>query len=128
MSFFDQNHLDVITGHIAWHGKINQFMSELFLYAHKPMSYILWQSGQELHYFFSYVVDLFTVHHRMFFFDPDNSIWKYVCEQITYQDKDLYKILQTIMRVNPTNDWKPIIHASTNPLYLSNSQKVNFTK
>lgn len=119
MPFFDQNHLDVITGHIAWHGKINQFMSELFLYAHSPMSYILWQSSQDLHYFFSYVVDIFTIHHQMFFFDSDTLIWKYVSEQITYQNKDLYKLLQSIMRINPSNHWKPIIHASEKSIHVS---------
>lgn len=123
MPSFDQNHLDVITGHIAWHGKINQFMSELFLYAHSPMSYILWQSSQDLHYFFSYVVDIFTIHHQMFFFDSDSLVWKYVSEQITYQNKDLYKLLQFIMRVNPSNHWKPIIHPSEKSIYVSDFTK-----
>lgn len=124
MPFFDQNHLDVITGHIAWHGKINQFMSELFLYAHSPMSYILWQSSQNLHYFFSYVVDIFTIHHQMFFFDSDSFFWIYICGETTYQCKDLYETLQSIMQRNPKDDWKPIIHPSLKPLHVSNSQKI----
>lgn len=128
MSFFDQNHLHVITDHIAWHGKINQFMSELFLYAHKPMSYILWQSSQDLHYFFSYIVDIFTIHHQMFFFDPDSFFWIYACGQTTHQSKDLYETLQFIMQMNTKDDWKPILHPSLKPLYVSNFEKINLTK
>lgn len=112
MSFFDQNHLNVITNHIAWHGKLNQFMSELFLYAHKPMTYILWQSAQDVNYFFSYIVDGFTVYHKMFLFDPNSSIWTYLCGQLTHQSKDLYEILQIIMEAIPTNDWQPLTHTS----------------
>lgn len=110
MSLFDQNHLNVITNHIAWHGKLNHFLSELFLYAHKPMTYILWQSPQDLTYFFSYVVDMFTVCHKIFTFDTTNSLWMYLCGQITHQSKDLYEILQVIMQGTSKGDWRPLLH------------------
>lgn len=112
MSFFDQNHLNVIKNHIAWHGKLNQFMSELFLYAHKPMTYILWESAQDKNYYFSYVVDIFTVYHTMFTFDPNNSVWTYLSEQNTHESKDLDEILQIIMRVNGCNYSQPLTHTS----------------
>lgn len=124
MSFFDQNHLNVITDHIAWHGKLNQFMSELFLHAHNPMTYILWQSAQDVNYFFSYVVDRFTVCHRMFAFDPNSSIWTYLSGQITHQSKDLYEILQIIMQAIPTSHWQSLTHTShKSTLSLLNSKR-----
>lgn len=120
MSFFDQNPSNVITGHIAWHGTLNQFMSELFLHAHKPMSYMLWQSEQEAHYFFSYVVELFTVSHKLFLLDPVTLLWKYSCGDAVYQHKNFHQILELIMQENKQSDWYPIIHPSKKPIDLSN--------
>lgn len=126
MSFFDQNPSNVITGHIAWHGTLNQFMSELFLHAHKPMSYILWQSGQEAHYFFSYVADIFTISHKLFLMDPVTSLWKYTSEQTVYENKNLHQILQFIMEKNLQANWEPIIHPSKKPIYLSDYKEIHY--
>lgn len=118
MSFFDKNSSNVITGHIAWHGTLNRFMSELFLHAHKPKCYILWHSGQESYYFFSHVVDVFTISHTSFLLDPVTLLWKYTCEGTIYQNKNVDQILRSIMDAYGQDNWQPIIHPSKKPIYL----------
>lgn len=119
MSFFDENSSNVITGHIAWHGRLNRFMSELFLYSHKPNSYILWHSEKESDYFFSHVVNLFTISHTLFLLDPTTLLWKYRYHQSIYQNESLDQILQSIMQTHGQGNWNPIVHPSHNTLYLS---------
>lgn len=119
MSFFDENSSNVITGHIAWHGTLNRFMSELFLHSHKPKSYILWHSEQESYYFFSHVVKLFTISHTLFLLDPITLLWKYTYEETIYQDKNIDQILQSIMQKYGQGNWQPIVHPSKRAIYLS---------
>ncbi|MGL4348093.1 MAG: hypothetical protein ACRCSV_01345 [Chlamydiales bacterium] len=88
------------------------------------MSYILWQSGQEAHYFFSYVVDIFTISHKLFLMDPVTSLWKYTCKQTVYQNKNFQQILQFIMQTNLQGNWEPIMHPSKKPIYLSDYKEI----
>ena len=118
MSFFDENSSGVITDHVAWHGRLNRFMSELFLHAHKPKTYILWHSRQKSYYFFSHVVDVFTISHTLFLLDPANLFWKYTYQETIYQHKDIDQLLRSIMQTYGNGDWQPIVHPSKKPIYF----------